>query len=56
MRESRRLKVLDQIGKLEKALRDIGFLNGEVKVISIGKFVSVDDFLHDLYHTVKMRG
>lgn len=56
MREARRKKALDQIDKLEKVLRDIGFLNAEVKVLSIGKFVSVDDFLHDLYHEIKMRG
>ncbi len=56
MREARRQKALDQIGKLEKALRDIGFLNEEVKVINIGKFVSVNDFLHNLYHEIKMRG
>ena len=53
MRESRRQKALEQIDKLEKALRNIGFLKEEIKMVSIGKFVSVNDFLHDLYHAIK---
>jgi len=52
MREARRQKALDQIDKLEKALRNIGLLGAEIE----GENISVDDFLHTLYHTVKTVG
>ena len=63
MREARRRKVLDQINKLEKALRNIGMLDGEVIMTGCFQYedqdttcwteVEIADFLHTLYHTVK---
>lgn len=63
MREARRQNVLDLIDKLEKALRNIGFLKEELQMEGchwyIDEFqrhfteVPVVDFLHELYHAVK---
>jgi hypothetical protein len=65
MREARRQKALDQIGKLEKVLRDIGMLGGEVTMMGCVQYedsdttcwteVGVADFLHALYHEIKER-
>lgn len=71
MREKRRKTALDQIDKLEKALRNIGFLKENVQMtdgytwrgspreIEEGNLdevrISVVDFLHALYHAVKKR-
>lgn len=71
MREERRKTALDQIDKLEKALRNIGLLDGEVHMsngftwkglpIFIGPAtveevqISIVDFLHALYHEIKGR-
>ena len=54
MREVRRQKALSQIDKLEKALRNIGLLGAEIEIE--GANISVNDFLHALYHTVKTIG
>ena len=69
MREARREKALDSIDKLEKALRNIGLLGAEIKMtdgytwegspreIEEGNLdcvnITINDFLHALYHTVK---
>lgn len=69
MREARKQKALEQIDKLEKALRNIGFLkekiqftegftwSGSSREIEEGNLddvrISVVDFLHGLYHAVK---
>lgn len=68
MREARRQKALDQIDKLEKALRNIGFLDKEICMSSgftwtglpvfMGSEtvqISIVDFLHALYHNVKKK-
>lgn len=65
MREVRRQKALDLIDKLEKALRDVGFLKAEVEMMGCHEYYDADrtrwtsvpvvDFLHDLYHAVKKR-
>lgn len=52
MREARRKKALDQIDKLEKSLRNIGFLGAEIEGVN----VSVNEFLHTLYHAIKRSG
>lgn len=72
MREARRKKALDQIDKLEKALRNIGFLGAEIKMtdgytwsgnlaeIEEGELycinISTNEFLHSLYHAIKRSG
>jgi hypothetical protein len=63
MREARRQKALDQIDKLERALRNIGMLDGEVLMTGCFQYedqdttcwteVEIADFLHALYHAVK---
>ena len=69
LREARRQKALEQIVKLEKALRNIGFLKEEIQFtegftwtgspreVEEGNLdwvqISVVDFLHGLYHAVK---
>ena len=63
MREARRQKALDQIGKLEKALRNIGMLDGEVLMTGCFQYedqdttcwteVEIADFLHSLFHIIK---
>ena len=71
MREVRRQKALDLIDKLEKALRNVGLLGAEIKMVDgytwegtpIGVEegtlecvnIGVNDFLHALYHTIKKR-
>lgn len=71
MREARRQKALEQITKLEKALRNIGFLKediqftesfiwgGSPREVEEGNLdwvqIPVVDFLHALYHAVKKR-
>ena len=65
MREARRQKALDQIDKLEKALRNVGLLRGNVEMMGCHQYEDADttrwtevpvvDFLHALYHAVKKR-
>ena len=54
MRKARRQKTLLKIVGLEKALRNIGLLGAEIEIE--GANISVNDFLHALYHTVKTVG
>jgi len=69
LREIRRQVALKQIDKLEKALRNIGLLGVEIKMtdgytwkgspreVEEGNLdcinITVNDFLHALYHVVK---
>jgi len=65
LREVRRQKALEQITKLEKALKNIGFLSGEVEMMGCYQYEDADttcwtevpiiDFLHALYHAIKRR-
>ena len=71
LREVRKQKALKQIDKLEKALRNIGFLKENVQMtdgytwrgnprdVEEGHLdevrISVVDFLHALYHAIKSR-
>jgi len=54
MRKARRQKTLGKIVTLEKALRNIGLLGTEIEIE--GTNISISDFLHALYHTVKTAG
>jgi hypothetical protein len=72
MREARRQKTMDQIDKLEKALRNIGFLGAEIKMTDgytwsgnlaeaeegemYSIIIIVNEFLHALYHAIKRSG
>lgn len=72
MREVRRQAALKQITKLEKTLRNIGFLKEEIQFtegftwsgspreVEEGNLdevrISVVDFLHALYHAIKREG
>jgi hypothetical protein len=54
MRKARRQKILGRILSLEKALKNIGLSGAKIKVEEAD--VSINDFLHALYHIVKTLG